>query len=189
MLRPRPAHLGTIAPKCPAIIFNNSGSMVARGRVAKVMEIIRDTVRMNQPDGVDFYVNDARTGIPNFVTHITVAASGYQCYSAPLIPMIEGDDYINTLGLASVISEYPEGVLFIDDGDGVGGDISDALHLLKSMKSPGYMHPITIFYVRPEREKETVEKYFEHCMRLVPKDEGFDVLFNHAYNGVSYEIP
>ena len=34
-------HTHWAAPKCPAIIFNNSGSMLAEGRVEKSMEIIR----------------------------------------------------------------------------------------------------------------------------------------------------
>ncbi len=162
--------------KCPAIIFNNSGSMLKSGRVDAAMDIIRETFDTGY--GVDYYVNDTRTGIPDFVTHIEDNYYGIS-FTAPLIPMVNGDDYINTLALAAVISEYPEGVHIIDDGDGIGKDISEALHLLKSMKSPGYMHPVTLHYIRGPEEVRRVEQFFEHCMSLVPEDEGFRVKFHY----------
>src|SRR5210317_504425 len=106
----RPDFSKPVAPKCPAIILNNSGSMMAKGRLEKTASITSSIARYN--NGVDFYVNDARTGIPDYVTHIR--ADTWR-YTQPLLPMMTGEDYFNTLALAAVISEYPAGIHLIDD--------------------------------------------------------------------------
>tara|TARA_R110002096_G_C14297275_1_gene698145 strand:+ start:63 stop:692 length:630 start_codon:yes stop_codon:yes gene_type:complete len=159
-------------PKCPAIIFNNSGSMVAAGRLEKTMEIIVETTRIFS--GADFYVSDARTGLPTFVAHIE---GGWPAYSAPLIPIITGQDYINTMALAAVISEYPVGVHIIDDGDGISDDIAEALHLLKDMKNPAYRTPVILYYVRgiSDPALQRMNRVYEHFMKLCPKDSGFNI--------------
>ena len=167
-------------PKCPAIIFNNRSSMVAHGRLQKTMDIIRDIAGMERHgagSGADFYVSDARTGLPDFVTHIDIE---WPAYSAPLIPMITGHDYINTMALAAVISEYPAGVHIIDDGDGITEDIAEALHLLKDMKNPAYMNPVTLYYVRDQSNWKGASSLYEEFMRMVPEDAGFNTSMYHA---------
>tara|TARA_R110000751_G_scaffold301540_1_gene414191 strand:- start:31 stop:612 length:582 start_codon:yes stop_codon:yes gene_type:complete len=162
--------------KCPAIIFNNSGSMVAPGRLEKTMEIIVETTR-NSAHGADFYVSDARTGIPTFAAHIE---EGWPAFSAPLIPIITGHDYINTMALAAVISEYPAGVHIIDDGDGISQDISRALHLLKDMKNPAYMNPVILYYVRGQTSHLHVNRHYEQFRKLCPEVGGFNISMYHA---------
>ena len=168
---------GMTRPNCPAIIFNNSGSMVAHGRLQKTMDIIRDIAGMNRHgagSGADFYVSDARTGLPDFVTHIDIE---WPAYSAPLIPIITGQDYINTMALAAVISEYPVGVHIIDDGDGISDDIAEALHLLKDMKNPAYRTPVILYYVRgiSDPALQRMNRMYEHFMKLCPEDSGFNI--------------
>ena len=149
--RERPSFTEPVAPKCPAIILNNSGSMMAKGRLEKTVSITSSIARYN--NGADFYVNDARTGIPDYVTHID---GDIWRYTQPLLPMMTGDDYFNTLGLAAVISEYPAGIHLIDDGDDIGRYIPEALHLLKSMKHPGYMHPVLLYILSDQWNRKTL---------------------------------
>lgn len=164
-------------PKCPAIIFNNSGSMSAIGRAEKTMDIITNTVRQSET-GADYYISDERTGIPSFVTHIADAV--YRSHSAPLIPIITGDDYMNTLALAAIIQEYPVGVHIIDDGDSIMQSITEALHLLKSMKNPAYMNPITLYIVRSQQEYQAVNRHYEQFMKKCPESSGFNISMYHA---------
>ncbi len=181
--RERPSFTEPVAPKCPAIILNNSGSMMAKGRLEKTVSITSSIARYN--NGADFYVNDARTGIPDYVTHID---GDIWRYTQPLLPMMTGDDYFNTLGLAAVISEYPAGIHLIDDGDDIGRYIPEALHLLKSMKHPGYMHPITVYFVRPMGQENIVFRYKESLMRDLPSDSGFNVECYHAAPDHIYNV-
>jgi len=170
-------------PKCPAIIFNNSGSMVAAGRLEKTMEIIVGTT-YNSAHGADFYVSDARTGIPTFAAHIE---DGWGAFSAPLIPIITGHDYINIMALAAVISEYPAGVHIIDDGDGISEDIAEALHLLKDMKNPAYMNPVILYYVRGQSQSQSVNRHYEQFRKLCPEGSGFNISMYHA--AINDDIP
>ena len=166
------------APKCPAIILNNSGSMMASGRVQKSMDIIREILRTDEIGSADYYVNDARTGIPDFITHL--AGDKHGEYSTPLIPIMTGEDYMNTLALAAVIQEYPMGVYLIDDGDSITGWVSEALSMLKEMKSPAYQTPIGIFIVRSAAETVSVDRFNENLKKRIPKSEGFNVSVIHA---------
>ena len=166
------------APKCPAIILNNSGSMMASGRVQKTMDIIREILRRDEAGSADYYVNDARTGIPDFITHLSGESHGE--YSTPLIPIMTGEDYMNTLALAAVIDEYPMGVYLIDDGDSITGWVSEALSMLKEMKNPAYQTPIGIFIVRSEAESIAVNRTNESLKMMIPKSEGFNVSVIHA---------
>jgi len=179
----RPSITKVVAPKCPAIILNNSGSMMATGRLEKTVSITSSIARYAV--GADFYVNDARTGIPDYVTHID---GDTWRYTQPFLPMMTGDDYINTLGLAAVISEYPAGIHLIDDGDDTDRYLSEALHLLKSIKHPGYMHPITVYFVRPMRDDERVFSYKERLMRKLPSDSGFNIECYHAAPDHIYNV-
>ena len=165
------------APKCPAIIFNNSGSMCAIGRVEKTMDIITDVVRASE-NGADYYISDDRTGIPSFVTHI--ADEVYGSHTAPLIPLITGEDYMNTMALAAIIEEYPAGVHIIDDGDGIGAAVGEALHLLKSMKNPAYMNPITLYIVRGQSQYKSVDRHYESARKKCPESSGFNFTMYHA---------
>ena len=153
-------------PKYPAIIFNESGSMRAPGRMEKSMELIID---LSYETPVDFYINSAQ--------------KTYQ----PLLPIPSGEDYMSILALASLIEEYPEGVHLIDDGDSITGWVSEALHLLKSMKSPGYMHPVTVYMVRSAKSLKMVESYYEHFMKELPADEGFNVQFYFAVTETTFD--
>lgn len=174
----RPGFSSFKAPKCPAIILNNSGSMQAEGRVQKSMDIIREILRTDEIGSADFYVNDARTGIPNFITHLAGETHGE--YSTPLIPIMTGEDYMNTLALEAVIQEYPMGVYLIDDGDSITGWVSEALSMLKEMKSPAYQTPIGIFIVRSAAESIAVDRMNESLKKRIPKSEGFTVVVTHA---------
>jgi len=174
----RPGFAAYKAPKCPAIILNNSGSMMAGGRVQKSMDIIREILRRDEIGSADYYVNDARTGIPDFITHLTGDAHGE--YSTPLIPIMTGEDYMNTLALAAVIQEYPMGVYLIDDGDSITAWVSEALSMLKEMGSMAYQNPIGIFIVRGETERIAVERMNESLKKRIPKSEGFNVSVIHA---------
>ncbi|MBP03310.1 MAG: hypothetical protein CMA72_00775 [Euryarchaeota archaeon] len=172
----RPSFAKPVAPKCPAIILNNSGSMMAEGRLEKTASITSAIARDN--NGVDFYVNDARTGIPDYVTHID---GDTWRYTQPFLPMMTGEDYFNTLALAAVISEYPAGIHIIDDGDDTGYSLWTSLHLLKSMKHPGYMHPVTVYFVRPMDDANgLVLRYSNELKQNLPSDEGFNVECYHA---------
>ncbi len=164
-------------PKYPAIIFNESGSMRTPGRLEKSMNLIMD-VSMKSP--VDFYINSADTGYPRFISHLGRLWSSAQKTYQPLLPIPSGEDYMNPLALASLIEEYPEGVHLIDDGDEINGWVSEALHLLKSMKSPGYMHPVTVYMVRGPESLKTVESYYQDIMKKLPASEGFNVQFYFA---------
>jgi hypothetical protein len=166
------------SPKCPAIILNNSGSMMASGRVQKSMDIIRAILRRDEAGSADYYVNDARTGIPDFITHLGGEAHGE--YSNPLIPIMTGEDYMNTLALAAVIQEYPMGVYLIDDGDSITAWVSEALSMLAEMGSPAYQTPIGIFIVRGPGERAAVDRMNESLKRMIPKSEGFNVSVIHA---------
>ena len=174
----RPGLSDWASPKCPAIILNNSGSMMAGGRVQKSMDIIREILRRDEIGSADFYVNDARTGIPDFITHL--AGDKHGEYSTPLIPIMTGEDYMNTLALAAVIQEYPMGVYLIDDGDSITGWVSEALSMLKEMKSPAYQTPIGIFVVRGAAESIAVNRMNESLKKRIPKSEGFTVVVTHA---------
>ena len=165
------------APICPAIIFNNSGSMMAIGRVEKTMDIITDVVRASET-GADYYLCDERTGIPSFVTHIADTRHG--SHTAPLIPRITGEDYMNTMALAAIIEEYPAGVHIIDDGDSIGAAAGEALHLLKSMKNPAYMNPITLYIVRGQSEYKSVNRHYENFITQCPESSGFNTTMYHA---------
>jgi hypothetical protein len=164
-------------PKCPAVIFNNSGSMMAIGRVEKTMDIISDAVR-NSETGIDYYISDERTGIPFFITHL--ADEQFGSHSAPLIPLITGDDYMNPLALAAIISEYPAGVHLIDDGDSIMGAITEALHLLKDRKNPAYMNPVTYYFVRGQGEQQSVNRAYENFIAGCPEESGFNLSMYHA---------
>ena len=165
------------APICPAIIFNNSGSMMAIGRVEKTMDIITDVVRVSET-GADYYLSDERTGIPSFVTHIADTRHG--SHTAPLIPRITGEDYMNTMALAAIIEEYPAGVHIIDDGDSITRAITDALNLLKSMKNPAYMNPIKLYIVRGQAQYQSVNRMYENLMAKLPESSGFNLTMYHA---------
>ena len=166
------------APKCPAIILNNSGSMMGGGRVQKSMDIIREIIRRDEIGSADYYVNDARTGIPDFITHLTGEAHGE--YSTPLIPIMTGEDHMNSLALAAVIEEYHMGVYLIDDGDSITTWVSEALSMLKEMGSPAYRTPIGIFIIRGPSETASVDRMNENLKKRIPKSEGFNVSVIHA---------
>ena len=164
--------------KCPAIILNNSGSMQAGGKVQKTMDIIMEILSKDELGSADFYVNDARTGIPDFITHLS--GIDFAEYSTPLIPIMTGKDYMNTLALAALIQEYPMGVYIIDDGDEITEWVSEALLMLREMKSPAMGTPIGIFIVRGATESISVDKQYESLKKRVPKSEGFTVVVTHA---------
>lgn len=171
-------------PKYPAIIFNESGSMRAPGRMEKSMELI---MNLSYETPVDFYINSADTGYPRFISHLGRLWSSAQKTYQPLLPIPSGEDYMSILALASLIEEYPEGVHLIDDGDSITGWVSEALHLLKSMKSPGYMHPVTVYMVRGAKSLKMVESYYEHFMKELPADEGFNVQFYFAVTETTFD--
>ncbi len=171
-------------PKCPAVIFNNSGSMSANGRAEKTMAIISDAL-LNSETGIDYYISDDRTGIPFFVTHL--ADQQFGSHSAPLIPLITGDDYMNPLALAAIIEEYPAGVHLIDDGDSITDAITEALHLLKDMKNPAYMNQVTLYLVRGQRESKAVKRAYEMFMKGCPEDSGFNISMYHAIPQAPHE--
>ena len=178
-------HTHWAAPKCPAIIFNNSGSMLAEGRVEKSMEIIRDIVRTH--DGADFYVNDGRRGIPDFITHL--GGGKFGLYSAPLIPMITGDDYWNAFAIAAIIVEYPVGVHIIDDGDGSDW-LEDALEMCERLTEDTYKHPITVYMLRSKAESSMVKRYYDRLKSLSPEDSNITVYHvipksNTGYSSIS----
>ncbi len=166
-------------PEYPAIIFNESGSMAAPGRLQKSMTLIRD---LTYKSPADYYINSADTGYPRFISHLgkLFAPRSEQKTYLPLLPMPSGEDYMSILALASLIEEYPQGVHLIDDGDAITGWVSEALHLLKSMKSPGYMHPVTVYLIRGPESLNVVESYYENFMKELPADEGFNVQFFFA---------
>lgn len=150
---------------------------MANGRVEKTMDIITEVVRASE-NGADYYICDERTGIPAFVTHISDGV--YGSHSAPLIPIITGEDYMNTMALAAMIEEYPAGVHIIDDGDSIGDAAVAALHLLKSMKNPAYMNPITLYIVRGQKEYKSVDRMYENFITQCPESSGFNTTMYHA---------
>jgi hypothetical protein len=164
-------------PDFPAIIFNESGSMGASGRIGKSMDIIMGLTRNNP---ADYYINSADTGYPRFVSHLNQLWSSTKHRGQPLLPIPTGEDYMNPLALASLIEEYPEGVHLIGDADSITDWVDEALHLLKSMKSSGYMHPVTVYFVRGSVYKEVIESYYENFIKRLPADEGFNVEFYWA---------
>lgn len=151
--------------------------MKAIGRVEKTMDIITDVLRASE-NGADYYLSDERTGIPVFVTHIE--SRPYIGFSAPLIPIITGEDYMNTMALAAMLQEYPAGVHIIDDGDSITRAITDALYLLKSIKNPAYMNPITLYIVRGQSEYKAVDRMYENIMKKCPESSGFNLTMYHA---------
>tara|TARA_B100000029_G_scaffold253000_1_gene249924 strand:- start:4976 stop:5554 length:579 start_codon:yes stop_codon:yes gene_type:complete len=155
------------AANCPAIIFNNSGSMAAAGRVQKSFDIIRD-IGMHREPSFDMYVNDARTGIPDFIAHIQDISHG--ALNPPLLPLVTGEDYMNPLALAAIIQEYPS-VHMIDDGDSITHWVVEALEILDSMGFDDNTK-ITLYYVRPHTEMRSVDRHYEQLKKMYP--QGFD---------------
>tara|TARA_R110002020_G_scaffold205131_2_gene409671 strand:- start:5302 stop:5805 length:504 start_codon:yes stop_codon:yes gene_type:complete len=151
--------------------------MAANGRVEKTMDIIFSLVHGSKT-GIDYYVSDSRTGIPDFVSHLTFDRHG--AYTQPLIPLIMGDDYMNPLAIAAIIEEYPAGVHIIDDGDSITRVVTDALIMLKDMKKPAYMNPITLYVVREHWQKKAVDSHYEHLMKRCPEESGFNMSMYHA---------
>lgn len=154
-------------PNCPAIIFNNSGSMAALGRVEKSFEIIR-YIGQHGENPFDMYVNDARTGIPDFIAHIEDISHGK--LNPPLLPIVTGEDYMNPLALAAIIQEYPS-VHIIDDGDSITDWCVEALELLESMGFDG-KRTVTLWYVRGHLEKSSVDRHYDSLKKNYP--QGFD---------------
>ena len=72
------------------------------------------------------------------------------------------------------------GVYLIDDGDSITGWVSEALSMLKEMKSPAYQTPIGIFIVRSRAESVSVDRMNESLKKRIPKSEGFTVVVTHA---------
>ena len=179
----RPKAYPYLQTKCPAILFNESGSMRAPGRIGKSMEIIME-ISDNQP--VDYYINTSYTGLPRFIAHLPKLAQmfddGYYPLGQPLLPIPKGDDHMNSFALAALIEEYPQGVHIIDDGQGTVGWVSHALHALKNDKSSGYMHPVTVYMLRgmEPRDRDNCQRYYDMLKRNCPEDEGFNIRFYYV---------
>jgi|TARA_B100001778_G_scaffold334953_1_gene349569 hypothetical protein len=158
----RPSYFGpTKVEDCPAIIFNNSGSMAAIGRVEKSFEIIKDVGRNSS---FDLYVNDARTGIPDFVAHIESIRHG--TLNPPLLPLVSGEDYMNPLALAAIIQEY-NSVHIIDDGE-ASAFLWNALEILDNI---GFdeRRSITLYIIRSQKEYRGVDNQFKWLSSKFPQ--------------------
>jgi hypothetical protein len=148
---------------CPAIIFNESGSMAVMGRLETSMDIIKDIIGKGP---ADYYINSSYTGLPRLIAHLPQLWSreaAARMGNRPLIPMPTGDDY-----------------MIIDDGDGCVKWVSTALHTLKNMKSSGYMHPVTVYFLRSKTNNRMAQRYYDELKQDCPAEEGFNILFYYV---------
>ncbi len=158
-----------------AIVFNNSGSMYASGRMEYVFDFIRDETAGEYRDAgiADIYINDA-SGRMNLV------AENY-CWNIlphstsliPILPLPTGEDGWNPYVLAGVIDIYTE-THIIDDGDACFEAVMRSLMLLKANKEPSYMHDVNVHIIRRPEEAGRVEARYESIIEKM-KDEGMNV--------------
>lgn len=151
-----------------AIIFNNSGSMMADGRMEYVFNIIFHQT-MNQD--ADIYLND-NSGRMNLVAQ-DYRLNDERSRLIPILPHPYGDDGWNPYVLAGVIDLYTE-IHIIDDGDDTFGAVMRSLMLLKANKEPSYMHDVHIHIIRRPEEAGRLEARYESIIENM-KDEGFNV--------------
>ena len=158
-----------------AIIFNNSGSMAADGRIEYSYDIIFRLTKFGSE--ADIYINDA-SGRMNLVAQ-DYKWSHKRNGLTPLLPHPSGDDGWNHYVLAGVIDIYTE-VHIIDDGDDTFGAVMRSLMLLKANKEPSYMHDVNIHLIRSSAEAGRLEASYQPIIDEM-KSRGMNVTAHFHY--------
>jgi len=172
--------------KRTTVIYNNSGSAAAPGRIETALKTIHKLAA--QYKDIDYYINSSSSGYPNFIAHLDIN----KAYSwPPLMPLALGGDYMNPMALAALI-EQSRDIHIIDDGDSTIDWVSEALHLAKERKG-NYWIPVTIHYLREKSETEIAyaTKLFDKLKSKCPVSEGFNVnmSFTPVREGFTSEPP
>jgi hypothetical protein len=158
-----------------AIVFNNSGSMAAPGRMGYVSDIITHESKGNIRS--DIYINDAsgrmKLVAENYTVYGTTRSEMTYSSLTPILPIPNGEDGWNPYVLAGVIDLYTE-VHIIDDGDDTFAAVMRSLMLLKANKEPSYMHDVNIHIIRTPAEAGRLEARYESILENM-KDEGLNV--------------
>ena len=157
-----------------AIIFNNSGSMMADGRMEYVFNLIRNQTYQKP---ADIYINDAsgrmRLVAQNYTSNTSFIGSSNNLI--PILPLANGDDGWNPYVLAGVIDLYTE-IHIIDDGESLFRPLTNSLWILKDHKEPSYMHDVNIHIIRKPEEASSIEAHYESMIeRLKYESEGMNV--------------